>query len=607
VGLEGEEVPAGVLRLDAMPACAVDRLGKAAYVLGQGLKDFPCGAEPIHTIVLQKHPAFDDMLAAEFAEWILMGRPLPAGAQAFAKYAALAREGIAPGDVPLERSIEGVYKALRALCGEDLSEPKANDAFQRAWRELADRVMSAADNKDDPFKVPLLDGPDFERERTYLKRDQEVYRRDIERGERWTVRLPGGPPRASGLLLRQPKSLLFPQWSRQDQNAAKGDSYLFLAVHYAERDWVFSTDPVQRLSLKPLYEQLQAAELTQDPELAKKNPWFDGARFHHTLIAAPKGGAQISDKAILKIVQTWTAAKKAGLRRPVVALASAALVLILAWLAWSSGFLGGPSPDRGLIRIRAAERALPAGPRSGKDYALLIATNEYEHHGDLSNPIPDATRLKEVLESLYGFEANLLPDPTVDEFLNAIKAYSTKEYGPGDQLFIFIAGHGEKDPESREGFIVCRNSPQTEKDSNHNLFIAHSRLRDMIEKIECPHIFVVLDVCFGGTFDFGTVAAQDRGGVYEDVSKPQFIKRKLADPGRFWLTSGADELVPDGSPGNHSPFAVKLLEALESRGGDDGILTVKEIVINVERIKTEVKTGPLRNHAGGDFLFIGID
>ena len=32
-------------------------------------------------------------------------------------------------------------------------------------------------------------------------------------------------------------------------------------------------------------------------------------------------------------------------------------------------------------------------------------------------------------------------------------------------------------------------------------YLSHSNLRTMINNIDCPHIFLVMDVCFGGTFD----------------------------------------------------------------------------------------------------------
>ena len=57
-----------------------------------------------------------------------------------------------------------------------------------------------------------------------------------------------------------------------------------------------------------------------------------------------------------------------------------------------------------------------------------------------------------------------------------------------------------------------------------------------------------------------------------------FIERKKKYKTRLYLTSGGKEYVPDGRPGHHSPFARKFLEALRNYGGNDGILTVNEII-----------------------------
>ena len=74
---------------------------------------------------------------------------------------------------------------------------------------------------------------------------------------------------------------------------------------------------------------------------------------------------------------------------------------------------------------------------------------------------------------------------------------------------------------------------------------------------------------------------------------------------RRYLTSGGKEYVPDGRPGEHSPFARKCLEALRSDGGLDGILTFGEFYTFVEKATPEPRTGEFGdNQPGSDFLFI---
>jgi hypothetical protein len=71
------------------------------------------------------------------------------------------------------------------------------------------------------------------------------------------------------------------------------------------------------------------------------------------------------------------------------------------------------------------------------------------------------------------------------------------------------------------------------------------------------------------------------------------------------LTSGAKEYVPDGRPGEHSPFVRKFLDALRNYGGEDKILTLEEISTYVERVNPQPRLGEFgANEPGSDFLFI---
>lgn len=282
----------------------------ASLVLAGGLEALPRGTEPIERIVISSDPTLDEMLAASIVASLLDRHALPPGLDAFARYAALAREGLRPGEVPLEDSLEGIYLALRGTAGDDLAAPSAAARFTPGWERMFQVIWTAAEQAADPFATPLFSaGADFARERTFLKRDHEVYRlEDLPHAERWLVSLPGGPPEGSALLLRKPKSLLFKHWARTDRATAAGDSYIFLAVDWGGGQWVFSTDPARRLSLQPLAERLQTAELAHDPARAASDPWFDGKPFGHTLVAAPRGGTAMANPHVLRIVRRWTRA-----------------------------------------------------------------------------------------------------------------------------------------------------------------------------------------------------------------------------------------------------------------------------------------------------------
>jgi len=239
---------------------------------------------------------------------------------------------------------------------------------------------------------------------------------------------------------------------------------------------------------------------------------------------------------------------------------------------------------------------------NGRNYALLIATDQYDEWDRLNNPIFDAQKIEEELKASYQFETELLKNPTREQILLKLKEYTKKSFEPNDQLFIFVAGHGHFDEDLREGFLVAKDSKKN--DESAASYIPHNTLRSTINNIKCKHIFLVMDVCFGGTFD-PVIAKRGGASEYDNISKQEFIARKLRFKTRRYLTSGGKEYVSDGRPGMHSPFARRLLEALRGFGGSDGILTIGEIITQVEALNPEPKSGSFGDdEPGSDFIFI---
>ena len=143
-------------------------------------------------------------------------------------------------------------------------------------------------------------------------------------------------------------------------------------------------------------------------------------------------------------------------------------------------------------------------------------------------------------------------------------------------------------------------------DEGKTSYLSHNRLRSIINNILCDHIFLAMDVCFGGTFDEALASARGQDDeVYKEQTQAEFLTRKLTFKTRKYLTSGGKTYVSDGIKGKHSPFAKSFLEALSSQGGRDGILTLQEIYSFVEKLKNPPKFGEFGDNApGSDFLFL---
>ena len=238
------------------------------------------------------------------------------------------------------------------------------------------------------------------------------------------------------------------------------------------------------------------------------------------------------------------------------------------------------------------------------DYALVFATDQYDNWGDLVNPVFDSKTIADELKNTYNYKVEIIENATQSEVLKKLREYAEKKYKPLDQLFIFFAGHGTYDQTFGEGFVVTRESQVN--DEAKTTYLSHNRLRSIVNNVPCDHIFLAMDVCFGGTFD--AALASSRGQeeeVYREQNVGEFITRKLTYKTRRFLTSGGKTYVSDGIPGKHSPFAKNFLEALRSRGGKDGVLTLPELYSHVERLKIQPRFGEFGDNApGSDFVFV---
>jgi hypothetical protein len=611
---ESESPAGGTLYMCPAGAEHQERLDLAVLVLKHGVASLRQGEGPIRQIVVGADPTLDEMLAATIAEELLVGRQLPAGLEPFARYAALVREGLTPSQISLETSLEGIYLAIRSAAGENLADAANGERFAADWSRMAAAILQAASAGQDPFTSSLFaQGAEFARERAFLASDRAVYSHDLRRGEQWVVSIPGGPPHGRALVLRQPTSLLFKQWSRSEKDSGATQPFIFLAVNWGPRQWVFTTDPIQRLPIKSLADALQAAEATCDAAAAKRDPWFDGKPFGHTLVAAPRQGTKLSDRQVLGVVRRWGRARGAR-PSPHWALAAAALVLIcslpLYWLVHQTP----PDPKpRGLefVKVSADTAGDPIDVKGGKNYALIFAGDEYKHWPKLCNAESDARKIADILRDEYGFIVDpcIGADYTNNRFFDKVREYRNKDFQPNDQLLIYIAGHGAKI--EQKGYLVATDSLSSTESINDQIksYYSLAELHDDMEKtaLRCRHVFLVLDTCFGGMFDFDTATNQASRGRDDELTpmpKAALVARKMQHRCCAYLASVGRHTASDGQCGEHSPFAKPLIAMLDAAKPGD-VLTIPHWFVAVDSDETDPRNGLLRgSESGGDFVFI---
>jgi hypothetical protein len=85
-------------------------------------------------------------------------------------------------------------------------------------------------------------------------------------------------------------------------------------------------------------------------------------------------------------------------------------------------------------------------------------------------------------------------------------------------LFIFFAGHGHYDDLLGDGYIVGTDSKRN--DPANTSYLSFSVIGRALNNIPSEHVFLAMDVCFGGTFD-EKLARSSRGGedIYKEVSR----------------------------------------------------------------------------------------
>lgn len=609
------------------------RTDLASLVYEEGPEALLKGPGPYERIVIDGDAKFDDMLAASFLERRLKGQSLGPGCEPFGRYAGLLRAGLRPAKFPFENSLEGIYLAIRCNAEKHLTDPETSRAFLEDWSRLAEVIFRAAELESDPFTTPLVHlladasqammmqsinafarpaaaelGADFSREQRYLTEDLEVYREDVAHGEKWQAKLPGGPPGSPGLLLRQPQSLLFKYWTRSQCAPPAGGPYPFVAVTFWHGQWVFSSDPVHKISLKGLAEMLQAAEEKKDPQRARENPWFDGAPTNYQVVASPRPGSVLPDDTVLTMVRKWCRAYPAGAtpkgRRYVAAVVGICLVAVLALaLAFPAS---GPKP---VLKIHNV-------------FVLSIGVSKYQKLSNLPSAVRDAEQVQEAFKKLEGTKLCKFVDTKMLENFQATKTnileggldawlLNEKRVTSKSLVVITFSGHGLVDHNLGYVFAPHDYDPRSPR-SGISLFDLQPSLR----KLGCPAV-VLLDTCHSG-------AAEDDENndpqnvqkivkkIIDSMSSPYGLavlmacdRNEKANESRSWK-QGAFTLAflegMDGKPRYENP---KLAPVVLPAPNADGIVTLNEmtryIQERVEQLSSEVSIPKNRQQRVGAY------
>jgi uncharacterized caspase-like protein len=244
----------------------------------------------------------------------------------------------------------------------------------------------------------------------------------------------------------------------------------------------------------------------------------------------------------------------------------------------------------------------------GSDYALILASDRYDHWPSLNNPIYDGQTLQKELIENYGYKQGHVvyrENPTKAEILGALTELKKREFGPDDRLLIYVAGHGHMD-DSGEGFLVTKETSLPAEDPYLESALDLSRFRDVVNQLPVPHILVVLDTCYGGSFkERKILPAYTSENLDSAPSLDSLVASKMRSPSRLYIASGGLRQAFDGEPGMHSPFARTFLKTLRQYGGQERLIDMGKLDGAIEGLCPRPYYGTFGvQQEGGDFLFI---
>ncbi len=248
-------------------------------------------------------------------------------------------------------------------------------------------------------------------------------------------------------------------------------------------------------------------------------------------------------------------------------------------------------------------------PRPNKDYALFFAVNDYaadSGFGDLSKPIANAEAIATELREHYGFETEVVKNPTLDQIGAKLREYQALfaknpqgKYPSTGQLVIYFAGHGVA--EARNGYFVPADGNSKKL---YSTGFAYEYWREFINQMDCRHILVAIDACYSATFDPDWY---NKKMDPEDFRRPgelsegdKLLQANEADRCRIAFTSdGSEDKVPE-----RSNFARKFLEGLKNGPRQDGILTSEGLAGYLRFAAPKPRLSSFGDDENGSFLLV---
>jgi hypothetical protein len=257
------------------------------------------------------------------------------------------------------------------------------------------------------------------------------------------------------------------------------------------------------------------------------------------------------------------------------------------------------------VPVRRREAAV-SSEFKGRKYALVIGVSKYKYHdGGLSNLTyadVDARSVRDFLQQKQGggFAAGDIvflenERATIEAVRAALNNFLPKA-GPGDLIFVFIAGHGSPDPYAPQNLYFILHD--TKLADMANTALPMEELQEVFDhKVHAGRLVVFVDTCHSAGLS-GEKLIGTRG--IENNLINLYASRLFTEEGRAVLTSSdVNEVSAEDTRwgGGHGVFTWALLEGLKGKAdaNQDRFITAGELfgfVRNSVRIETRFRQNP---------------
>jgi len=196
----------------------------------------------------------------------------------------------------------------------------------------------------------------------------------------------------------------------------------------------------------------------------------------------------------------------------------------------------------------------------GKYHALIIGINDYQKWPRLQTAVKDATVLRDLLVTRYGFDKKnviLRTDKAASRIrINRDLRYLAQSMRPEDNLLVYYAGHGQLDDFTGDGYWV----PAEGALKDPSTWVANSYIKAVLssEKLQAKNVVVIADSCYSGSMLRGGPSLMS----LDDQRYHEKLAEKASLRSRQVISSGGVEPVADGGAEGHSLFAYYLIDAL---------------------------------------------